>query len=60
MVRQYIPEEDRFDWESLVDPVPAQALRSGPAFDAWLRQHIEGDLAEAARGNVDSPHQGSV
>ena len=55
MVRQYIPEEDRFDWESLVDPVPAQALRSGPAFDAWLRRHIESDLAEAARGNVDSP-----
>jgi uncharacterized NAD(P)/FAD-binding protein YdhS len=55
MVRQYIPEGDRFDWESLVDPVPAQALRSGPAFDAWLRRHIEGDLAEAATGNIDSP-----
>ena len=55
MVRQYIPEEDRLDWESLVDPVPARALGSGPAFDAWMRRHIEGDLAEAARGNVDSP-----
>ncbi|MFI4931633.1 MAG: FAD/NAD(P)-binding protein [Burkholderiales bacterium] len=55
MVRQYIPEEDRLDWESLVDPVPAQALSSGPAFDAWLRGHIEADLIEAASGNVDSP-----
>lgn len=55
MVRQYIPAEDRFDWESLVNPIPARALRSGPAFDAWMRQHIEGDLAEAGRGNVDSP-----
>ena len=55
MVRQYIPPEDRFDWATLYDPIPAQALRSGPAFDAWLRQHIEGDLAEATKGNVDSP-----
>jgi hypothetical protein len=55
LVRQYIPEADRLDWNSLVDPVPPRALGSGPAFDAWLRQYIEADLADAARGNVDSP-----
>jgi hypothetical protein len=55
IVRQYIPEQDRLDWRALRDPVPASALASGPVFDAWLRQHIETDLADAARGNVDSP-----
>lgn len=55
LVRQYVPEADRIDWNSLVDPVPPRALGSGPAFDGWQRQHIEADLAEAARGNVDSP-----
>lgn len=55
LVRQYIPQRDRLDWPSLVDPIPPQALRSGAAFDGWLRGHVESDLAEAARGNVDSP-----
>ncbi|HEY6514414.1 MAG TPA: FAD/NAD(P)-binding protein [Burkholderiaceae bacterium] len=55
LVRQYVPEADRFEWQSLYDPVPARALVSGPVFDGWLRQHIEGDLADAASGNVDSP-----
>lgn len=55
VVRQYIAEEDRLDWPSLVDPIPAEALRSGGAFDAWLRGYIESDLSEAATGNLDSP-----
>ncbi|HEU5296321.1 MAG TPA: FAD/NAD(P)-binding protein [Burkholderiaceae bacterium] len=55
LVRQYIPPEDRLDWSSLYDPIPASALRSGIAFDGWLRGHIEADLAEATRGNLDSP-----
>jgi uncharacterized NAD(P)/FAD-binding protein YdhS len=55
LVAQYIREEDRFQWQSLYDPIPADALRSGATFDIWLRGHIERDLTEAAKGNLDSP-----
>ncbi|HET7525009.1 MAG TPA: FAD/NAD(P)-binding protein, partial [Burkholderiaceae bacterium] len=55
LVRQYIPAEDRLDWQGLVNPIPTTALASATAFDTWLRKHIAGDLSEAARGNLDSP-----
>lgn len=55
LIRQYIPEADRFSWQQLVNPVPGQALATRRAFGAWLTGHLRQDLAEAAKGNVDSP-----
>jgi hypothetical protein len=55
LIEQYIPEGDRFNWERLVDPIPESALGSPRDFHEWLMDHLRADLAEAKRGNVDSP-----
>jgi uncharacterized NAD(P)/FAD-binding protein YdhS len=55
LIARYIPADDRFCWQRLVAPVPDSALVSRPAFRTWLAAHLRQDLAEAAKGNVDSP-----
>lgn len=55
LVLQYIPERDRFSWAKLADPVPEVALSTRATFSTWLRSHLTSDLAEAKRGNLDSP-----
>ncbi len=55
LIRQYVPEGDRFSWERLVDPVPKEVLDSPARFHAWLMAHLRDDLREAYRGNVEGP-----
>jgi uncharacterized NAD(P)/FAD-binding protein YdhS len=55
LIEQYVPEGERFCWERLVDPIPESALASPRDFHEWLMGHLRADLAEAKRGNVDSP-----
>ncbi len=55
LVRQYIPGRDRFSWARQADPVPDAALLDRETFGHWLRAHLNQDLAEAKRGNLDSP-----
>ncbi len=55
LINQYVKPEDRFSWDRLAQPIPHEALASSTAFDRWLRAHLEGDIAEALQGNVDSP-----
>jgi hypothetical protein len=46
---------DRFSWEALVDPIPADARRDRATFRRWLMEYLKEDLRQAALGNVDSP-----
>ncbi len=55
LVAKYIPAKDRFCWDRLVAPVPATALATRAGFQAWLMAHLRQDLAEARKGNLDSP-----
>ena len=55
LVERCIPEADRFSWQRLVAPVPDRALASRDSFGHWLRGHLQEDLREARKGNVDSP-----
>lgn len=55
LIEQYVPEGDRLSWERLANPVPDAALTTPLAFHGWLMQHLHDDLAEAKKGNVDSP-----
>lgn len=55
LIEQYVPEADRLSWERLANPVPASALDSAVEFHGWLIRHLEADLAEARKGNIDSP-----
>jgi uncharacterized NAD(P)/FAD-binding protein YdhS len=55
LVEKYIPAKDRFSWDSLVAPVPDAALATRTEFRAWLATYLRQDLAEANKGNLDSP-----
>jgi len=55
LVTQYIPAQDRFSWESLIDPIPPAALASALSFQTWMTEHLRRDLSEAKKGNVDGP-----
>jgi len=55
LIKQYIPAEDRFSWDMLVDPIPQAALSSAVSFRTWLTSHLRRDLNEAIQGNVDGP-----
>ena len=55
LIKQYIPVQDRFSWERLIDPIPSSALTSALTFQAWMTEHLRQDLLEAKKGNVDGP-----
>ena len=55
LVERAIPEADRFSWQRLAAPVPAQALASRDTFGPWLKAHLGEDVREARKGNLDSP-----
>jgi uncharacterized NAD(P)/FAD-binding protein YdhS len=55
LIGQYVPANDRLCWQRLVAPVPRSALTTRRAFRTWLAGHLRQDLAEAAKGNLDSP-----
>jgi uncharacterized NAD(P)/FAD-binding protein YdhS len=46
---------DQFLWAALAQPVPDDALHSRDTFATWLVGHLQRDLHEARRGNLDSP-----
>lgn len=49
-----VTEADRWRWSKVADPC-ADAPRSYPAFQAWLRDWLLDDVAAADRGNVADP-----
>ncbi|WP_229322647.1 FAD/NAD(P)-binding protein [Streptomyces sp. UNOC14_S4] len=53
--RHGIPPEDRWDWERTARPHAARAFTGPDDFRAWVIGHLREDLAEARRGNLDSP-----
>jgi uncharacterized NAD(P)/FAD-binding protein YdhS len=55
LIGKYVAANDRFSWQRLVAPVPDSALVTRGAFQTWLRTHLRDDLAEAGKGNLDSP-----
>lgn len=55
LINEYIPVKDQLSWQRLVAPVPPSVLTTRRAYGAWLASHLRQDLAEAAKGNVDSP-----
>lgn len=55
LIRQYVPEADRFSWDRLVNPVPEDALATPEDFHEWLMEHLRQDLREAYKGNVRGP-----
>lgn len=55
LIEQYVPAADRFSWDRLVEPIPAEALATAEGYQAWLMEHLSEDLREAYRGNVDGP-----
>jgi uncharacterized NAD(P)/FAD-binding protein YdhS len=55
LIDQYIPAEDHFSWDRLVSPTPESALASRDEFKSWLTAYMRHDLAEAKKGNLDSP-----
>jgi uncharacterized NAD(P)/FAD-binding protein YdhS len=55
LIRQYVPEADRFSWDRLVNPIPEDALTTPEDFHDWLMEHLRQDLREAYKGNVRGP-----
>ncbi|WP_409239844.1 FAD/NAD(P)-binding protein [Streptomyces sp. PA5.6] len=50
-----IGEEARWDWETLARPYGSRRFADAAEFAAWLRGHLEQDVAQARRGNVRGP-----
>jgi uncharacterized NAD(P)/FAD-binding protein YdhS len=44
-----------FSWESLVNPIPPDALGSQSAFSSFLLEYLRNDINEASKGNLGSP-----
>jgi uncharacterized NAD(P)/FAD-binding protein YdhS len=55
LIAAAIPVVDRFNWEHLVQPIPADALASQTEFSAWLNGYLQADLAAANAGNISNP-----
>ncbi|MFJ3937631.1 FAD/NAD(P)-binding protein [Streptomyces parvus] len=47
--------EDRWDWERLLRPCGTQEFAGEDDWQAWLREYLERDVAEARLGNVNGP-----
>ncbi|HEX6708010.1 MAG TPA: FAD/NAD(P)-binding protein [Albitalea sp.] len=54
LIARYIPEPDRFSWDSLASPIPVDALSDRATFRHWLAAHLHRDVQEARKGNLDS------
>lgn len=55
LVADQVGPDDRFSWDRLADPIPADALRDRDAFRGWLAGFLEDDVRQARLGNVSSP-----
>ncbi|MCC3772873.1 FAD-binding protein, partial [Streptomyces sp. UNOC14_S4] len=55
-----IPPGDRWDWERLARPYGGRSFADHAEYRAWLLDHLKADVAEARRGNVDSPLKAAV
>lgn len=50
-----IAPEERFSWERMTNPIPAEALRDRQGFGRWLLGHMKEDVRQAGLGNMSSP-----
>ena len=60
MVRQYIPEADRFDWESLVDPIPCSSVQVGAGVRCLAAPAHRGRPGRGCKRQRRQPDQGGV
>ncbi|MFD6432039.1 FAD/NAD(P)-binding protein [Streptomyces venezuelae] len=50
-----IGRDARWDWEVLARPYGSRVFTDAAQFRAWLRGHLQQDVAQARRGNVRGP-----
>jgi hypothetical protein len=50
-----ITGHERWDWDLIARPYGERVFRDPAEFRGWLRRHLDRDIAEARRGNVDGP-----
>ncbi len=55
LINKNIPKKDQFSWHKLCNPIPPEVLISQENFSDWLHCYCMEDLAEAGKGNADSP-----
>ncbi|MEV4610971.1 FAD/NAD(P)-binding protein [Kitasatospora sp. NPDC049258] len=46
---------DRWSWQRLADPFPAEGFADRAGLRGWLLDHLDRDIREARAGNVDGP-----
>ncbi|OED42999.1 hypothetical protein ACH42_11310 [Endozoicomonas sp. (ex Bugula neritina AB1)] len=59
LIESNIPEEDRFSWSRLSQPIPVSALEAPEKFKFWFENYLSIDLSEAENGNLSSPIKAS-
>ena len=55
LISDRVAPEDRFSWERLTNPIPAEALRNRQGFRRWLLGYLKEDVRQAELGNNSSP-----
>ena len=55
LIFDYIPPQHHFDWKTLINPIPSNALSSKEKFDQWLDNYLHEDLSNANEGNLSNP-----
>jgi FAD-NAD(P)-binding len=55
-----VGEHERWDWQQVARPYGTDALRDRAAFTAWLRDHLDRDVALAREGNVSGPFKAAL
>ncbi|GAA4662269.1 FAD/NAD(P)-binding protein [Streptomyces chumphonensis] len=50
-----LPEEDRWDWDTLARPYTGRDFADRDAFHTWLIAHLQRDVRQARGGNVSDP-----
>ncbi|MGW7488348.1 FAD/NAD(P)-binding protein [Streptomyces sp. NPDC054786] len=50
-----IAEQDRWDWQRLLDPLAGREFTGRAELDAWMLHRLDEDAAQAALGNVHGP-----
>ncbi|MER5769526.1 FAD/NAD(P)-binding protein [Streptomyces sp. NPDC001985] len=53
--RHGIPPEEHWDWDRVARPYADRDFTGPDDFRAWVLGHLREDLAEARRGNLESP-----
>ena len=47
--------EQRFNWQSIMDPFPHECFASESAYHAWIIGYLKQDIEQSVEGNVNNP-----